>query len=565
MSIESKSTDHYSSIGKQIYEDSRDGMTQNIQVYLDTIPIDDINIYLNILYEDDTEQKCTALIIACKNGHYEIVKMFLTECKPDLEIESVVICNNDEIISNATALWIAFWFGHLSITQLLVEHGANINHSIETNVSPLQAATYAGHIDIVQYLVEQGADIHHLNVNNETLLMLAAYYGHTEIVDYFLQLGCDPNIQNYENLSTALHLATEKGHWSIVQLLLSSENVNRNIKNSHQMTPLMIAAEQLYEGLVDYFIENRYCTDIEQIEALELLGTSYYCYRKRIEYSYDCLLRAMKLREKMSLSKTNLVPAMEVYNNYKECQTQEELKSIRHSSEALKMEVLMIRERILGQTNPQLIYPLKHFGQIYAGQKKFTKSLQFLLHALNISEHDGNEDDILLVFSGIFFEIIHHKQCFPFQVLHHVMLSASTDAHTKMDNHHVRLYCKFPSLSAVQLLTDCGGLNINALNVNRNTPLHIIASYYGSIVPNKDILIIKGIIQTLNEANCHWDIANQYNQIPLQCTRLRTIELFIKDVMKFSLKCLVARHIRNTKLKYYEFLSQRLCDFIELH
>ncbi|CAF1392191.1 unnamed protein product [Didymodactylos carnosus] len=289
------------------------------------------------------------------------------------------------------------------------------------------------------------------------------------------------------------------------------------------------------------------------------------------------------------------------------------------------MEVLMMRERILGQRNPQLVYPLKHFGRIYAKQKWYTKSS----HALNISEHDDNEDDILLVLAGIFFEIINHEECFPFQVLHNVMLSASKalkrvisqakidknlptmlylvviasqvlnqikddvivqkqfdsliytfnrmnihtsngdtlvhlaiNAHTKMDNHNVILYYKFPSLSAVQLLTDCGGLNVNVLNVNRNIPLHLIASYYRSIVPNKDILIIKGIMQKPNEANCHWDIANRYNQIPLQCTRLRTIELFIKDVMKFSLKCLVARHIRNPKLKRYEYLSERLCDFM---
>lgn len=57
-----------------------------------------------------------------------------------------------------------------------------------------------------------------------------------------------------------------------------------------------------------------------------------------------------------------LVKPVTAYENWVECQTIDDLLAIRHNSNALHMESLSIRERILGTHNPEvdivLYYPL---------------------------------------------------------------------------------------------------------------------------------------------------------------------------------------------------------------
>lgn len=56
-----------------------------------------------------------------------------------------------------------------------------------------------------------------------------------------------------------------------------------------------------------------------------------------------------------------------------ECQTLQELESIKRNQNALHMESLMIRERILGRLNPEVPHPVIFRGAVFADSARFDR------------------------------------------------------------------------------------------------------------------------------------------------------------------------------------------------
>lgn len=95
-------------------------------------------------------------MIACRNGHYDIVEYLLTKCRANVEQVGSVSFDG-EPIEDAPPLWCAAAAGHLGIVKMLVRRGANVNSTTRTNSTPLRAACFDGHYEIVKYLVHHGA------------------------------------------------------------------------------------------------------------------------------------------------------------------------------------------------------------------------------------------------------------------------------------------------------------------------------------------------------------------------------------------------------------------------
>ena len=69
--------------------------------------------------------------------------------------------------------------------------------------------------------MEHGADPTISNRYNNTCLMVSAYRGNIEVVDYLLNNNVDCNVQAKCG-GTALHLACESGHLTIVESLFQA-------------------------------------------------------------------------------------------------------------------------------------------------------------------------------------------------------------------------------------------------------------------------------------------------------------------------------------------------------
>ncbi|KAG8245278.1 Protein fem-1 B, partial [Homalodisca vitripennis] len=211
--------------------------------------------------------------------------------------------------------------------------------------------------------------------------------GHLDVVSYLLEKGALPDEKAHCG-ATAMHFAAECGHTSIVKELL---DYGAHItKNEIGMTPLLAAAERTRVDVVEFLVTRPEISLEERIDALELLGASYandkdhYC----LNSAYQYLHQTMQLR--WSNSEGTIlkpkVPPIPAYGNWVETQTLEELEAIRSNSSALHMESLAIRERILGQHNPEVPHSVIFRGAVFADNARFDRCIQLWLHALYLCQ-----------------------------------------------------------------------------------------------------------------------------------------------------------------------------------
>ena len=231
----------------------------------------------------------TALYIACQYGFYDVASILL-----NAKAES-----NFQTAKQRTPLTIASKKGYTNIVQLLLEHGADIDHrSTVTGATALILASEHGHTDIVEILLEQGADASIETITGDTAisiaiinewkqvvqilytnhyglaypillpnlkalihsknlafskgrstslilhLFIASYNGHNDIVNSLVSDGVDVNAQDSTGL-TALHYACINGHSNVITTLLQS-NADPTLQDNIGWTPLMIASSNNY-------------------------------------------------------------------------------------------------------------------------------------------------------------------------------------------------------------------------------------------------------------------------------------------------------------------------------
>jgi len=348
--------------------------------------------------------------------------MLLDRFSPDIEQEGEVKFDG-YLIEGASPLWCAAGAGHLKVVKALVRAGADINHATKTSSTPLRAAAFDGRLDIVKYLIEHKANIHLANKYNNTCLMIAAFKGHLEVVKCLLEKGADPN-QKAHCGATALHFSAECGHVAVIEELLNSGAVIT--RNDEGMSPLLCAAERTKARVVEYLLSRSGFNRQDRIESLELLGASFAndkdSYDLDLAFSY--LHRAMQERfsdVEQPLLKPE-VASIEAYEYREETRTLVELESIQHDANAIHMESLVIRERILGVNNPELHHPIVFRGAVYADDARFDRCICLWCHALRLRQRmQLSVAKDLLRFAQVFSQVLHVGLELSFEVLEEVL------------------------------------------------------------------------------------------------------------------------------------------------
>ena len=141
----------------------------------------------------------------------------------------------------ATALhWAAHW-NDLSITDLLIRAGAEVNVANRYGATPLWLAGVNGSAPVVARLLEAGADPNRALVSGETPLMAAARSGNVDAGRALLNSGAAVEATETARGQTALMWAIAEGHLSVVDALIAhGADVRRG--STQGFTPLMFAA-----------------------------------------------------------------------------------------------------------------------------------------------------------------------------------------------------------------------------------------------------------------------------------------------------------------------------------
>ena len=354
----------------------------------------------------DGDDLATPLIIAARDGKLDFVKVLL-RYEANIEARGTIKIDG-EIVDGCTALWVAAANGHLAVVRHLIEQNAEVDTRISTNSTPLRAASFDGRLDIVRCLVENGAQVNARRIDLSTSLIVACYHNRIDVASYLVENGADIHLQD-RNGDTALHCAAMRGHVELVGKLLA---LGAEQKQNHKcLTPLLVASNNCKIEMVEYLVTRPECTKEQRVEALELLGATIANEPDvyDIEKAFSYMKRGMEERyEDLSclLLKKKMEP-VEAYQNRAESQTLEELSLLEGDDHAIHMEGLLIRERILGTGNTELLFPIRYRGAFLADFKEYELGMALFERAMETAMNcDVLETTDLPHLTDIFVEMV---------------------------------------------------------------------------------------------------------------------------------------------------------------
>lgn len=127
-----------------------------------------------------------------------------------------------------SALHVAAMNNAVESARILLAHGARRDECWADNRTPLFYAAASGSVGVARVLLEAGADPNarerrkeYSDVLDHTPLHYAASNGHLEVIKALLEHGADPSLRESQRNMTALELAINGEHESVVTLLES--------------------------------------------------------------------------------------------------------------------------------------------------------------------------------------------------------------------------------------------------------------------------------------------------------------------------------------------------------
>ncbi|GBM56108.1 Protein fem-1 A [Araneus ventricosus] len=354
---------------------------------------------------------CAPLFVACKKGNVEIVEYLIEYCDADVEQRGMYEVPDDRSIHFVTPLWCASVAGKLSVVKCLVEHGANVNSVSDTGSTPVRSACFMTHYDIVKYLVEHNADILKPNYNGGTCLINSVQS--VPLCEFLIKHGAEVNAQDIQ-FKTALHYAIQEHRFETTKLLLEN-GADPLIKSRYGDDALQTACLKSATHVFEYLC-SKYNYSTERIaEAHELMGTTF------LEEHHDLRKALHHWRTALQLRYSNpnariekkLAPRKASHLFAVEFTTVEELENLVLDLDAMRIQSLLVCERILGPLHRDMIFRLMYRGAAYADSLQYLRCIDLWRYALDLRIQKDS--------------LLHSEVCFAAQALVRLFL----DLHEK--------------------------------------------------------------------------------------------------------------------------------------
>ena len=239
-------------------------------------------------------------------------------------------------------------------------------------------------------------DVEASDRQGRTCLMIACSKGHARIAAYLIQLGADVNRKNVKG-NTALHESAESGSLEVFQLLLASGA--QMFVGSDGKTAVLAAAVLGHEHIVDYIVTQLDSVSRkEKIDALELLGATLVDRHRNLTGAMECWKRAMSLRYDQGscpLPKPQVQSTIAAIHKTMELTTPEQLQEVVSDPDEMRMQSLLIRERVLGTAHPETFYFIRHLGAEHADKGDFERCIRLWMYALDTLQSSAGSSDEL--------------------------------------------------------------------------------------------------------------------------------------------------------------------------
>lgn len=150
----------------------------------------------------------------------------------------------------STALMRAIENGHARIARILIQMPNIILEPLGNRQSPLNCAVRVGDTSLICFLLRYGADVNRCDAHGHSALVVACYTGNISITRLLLVRGAEPNrpVESHDG-QTPLHIAVQRGHWFLAQLLLMF-GADASVVNNDEVAVIHYAAWNGDEDLV---------------------------------------------------------------------------------------------------------------------------------------------------------------------------------------------------------------------------------------------------------------------------------------------------------------------------
>ncbi len=151
----------------------------------------------------------------------------------------------------------------LEQAQILIDHGADVNHRSYHGETPLHIAVFAGRRAVVKLLLEHGADVNAQDNFNRTPLFppisRCCFHDQLDIIQLLIQHGADLNHQDLVG-NTPLHELSHRASFEIIETLVS-QGADIKLENHAGYTALTESASPyLTQRLIDLGADVNYQT-----------------------------------------------------------------------------------------------------------------------------------------------------------------------------------------------------------------------------------------------------------------------------------------------------------------
>ncbi|XP_018057722.1 PREDICTED: protein fem-1 homolog A isoform X1 [Atta colombica] len=382
------------------------------------------------------KEGCTALFIACKRGHVEIVEYLIKKCDADIEQRGRYEVPDDRSVHCVTPLWCAAVSGNLEVIKCLISHGADVNAVSDSGSTPVRSACFMTHMDIVSYLVENGADILKANYNGGTCLINSVQS--VELCTFLLEHGADVNATDIQN-KTALHYAIQEHRLQTTKLLLE-HNADPHLRSRYNDDALQTACLKGAIQIFDYLVENVSYSAERLADANELMGSTFFDDHNDTHMALQYWRAAMILRmvnsdDGVPLPKRPELPKREAYKNATEFSNLDELSAISLDLDAIRIQSLLICERILGPHHKDTLFRLMFRGASYADALRYQNCIDLWRRALEIRVEKDS--------------ILYADTCFTAQALVRLMVDLNEKTLEVMDRNREKQEPRFCDVVAI--------------------------------------------------------------------------------------------------------------------
>ncbi|KAM4866317.1 ankyrin repeat domain-containing protein 6 isoform 2-T3 [Thomomys bottae] len=163
-----------------------------------------------------------------------------------------------------TPLHLAANKGHLSVVQILLKAGCDLDVQDDGDQTALHRATVVGNTEIISALVQEGCALDRQDKDGNTALHEASWHGFSQSAKLLVKAGANVLARNKAG-NTALHLACQNSHSQSTRVLLLGGS-RADLKNNAGDTCLHVAARYNHLPIIRLLL-SAFCSVHEKNQA----------------------------------------------------------------------------------------------------------------------------------------------------------------------------------------------------------------------------------------------------------------------------------------------------------